>query len=187
MHGIIAMAGLAEAAEFYSLVIFSGVLVLVAGLLTLAWWKCWPIAALLGCLVCYFVSLFIQPWHVLAPAISDDPDQSYWLFRWRMFAVVWAALSITGLVSFYILTRRSGSKYTHHFVTLKWFKQWGWLYAPASVPGAIIALVMLMFCGQAFIAIDHHSHSTSDTLYRVFPFFACAFLLFDWIGARTSN
>jgi hypothetical protein len=70
---------------------------------------------------------------------------------------------------------------------LNWFKQWGWMYLPASLPGACIFLALLAICASAFFAIDHHSDSVSDTLYGVFPFFACAFLLFDWIGARTSN
>jgi hypothetical protein len=70
---------------------------------------------------------------------------------------------------------------------LNWFKQWGWLYLPASVPGVFISLAMMVFCVSAFLAIDRHSHSVSDTFYGVFPFFVCAFLLFDWIGARTSN
>jgi hypothetical protein len=72
-------------------------------------------------------------------------------------------------------------------MTLKWFKQWGWLYLPASVPGVVIAAAILGFCVQVLLAVDCKSHSVSDTLYGVFPFFTCAFLLFDWIGARTSN
>jgi hypothetical protein len=70
---------------------------------------------------------------------------------------------------------------------LNWFKQWGWLYLPASVPGVVIFLAAVAFCVSVFLVIDRHAHSVSDTLYGVFPFFACAFLLFDWIGARTSN
>jgi hypothetical protein len=70
---------------------------------------------------------------------------------------------------------------------LKWFNQWGWLYVPASVPGVAITIAILAFCIQVFLAVDRKSHSVSDTLYSVFPFFACAFLLFDWIAARTSN
>ena len=70
---------------------------------------------------------------------------------------------------------------------LKWFKQWGWLYLPASAPGAIIFLAAFVFCVSVFLAVDRHSHSVSDTLYGVFPFFTCAFLMWDWIGARTSN
>ncbi|HEX4265488.1 MAG TPA: hypothetical protein VH597_14225 [Verrucomicrobiae bacterium] len=72
-------------------------------------------------------------------------------------------------------------------MSLKWFKQWGWLYLPASVPGMIIFLGLLAFSIQVFIAAARHSHSASDTLSGVFPFFTCAFLLWDWIGARTSN
>ena len=72
-------------------------------------------------------------------------------------------------------------------MSLKWFKQWFWFYVPASVPGAAIALVLVAFCVNVFLAVDRHSHSVSDTLYGVFPCFTCAFLLFDWIGARTSN
>jgi hypothetical protein len=68
-----------------------------------------------------------------------------------------------------------------------WFKRLGWIYLPISVPGSLITLMTLLFCAQVFIATDRHSHSASDTLYGVFPFFACAFLLLDWIAGRTSK
>ena len=68
-----------------------------------------------------------------------------------------------------------------------WFKRAGWIYLPNSVPGAVITLAALAFCVQVFLAVDHKSHSVSDTLYGIFPFFACAFLLFDWIASRTSE
>jgi hypothetical protein len=68
-----------------------------------------------------------------------------------------------------------------------WFKRVGWLYLPVSVQGAVITLMALVFCVQVFLAIDRHSHSASDTLYGVFPYFVCAFLLFDWIAERTSE
>ena len=68
-----------------------------------------------------------------------------------------------------------------------WFKRVGWIYLPVSVPGAIVTLTALAFCVQVFLAIDHKSHSVSDTLYGVFPFFTGAFLLFDWIAGRTSR
>jgi hypothetical protein len=70
---------------------------------------------------------------------------------------------------------------------MKWFRQWGWLYVPSSVPGAVICVTTIAFCVSVFLAIDRQSHSASDTLYHIFPFFTCAFLLWDWIGARTSN
>ena len=68
-----------------------------------------------------------------------------------------------------------------------WFKRAGWFHLPVSVPGAIITLAALAFCAQVFRAVDYKSHSVSDTLYGIFPFFACAFLLFDWIAGRTSH
>jgi hypothetical protein len=68
-----------------------------------------------------------------------------------------------------------------------WFKRWGWFYLPISLPGVVITLAALAFCVQVFLAVDRKSHSVSDTLYGVFPFFACAFLSFDWIAGRTSD
>jgi hypothetical protein len=68
-----------------------------------------------------------------------------------------------------------------------WFKRVGWIHVPVSVPGAILTLAALAFCEQVFVAVDRHSHSVSDTLYGVFPFFACAFLLLDWVAGRTSG
>jgi len=58
-----------------------------------------------------------------------------------------------------------------------WFKRLGWFYLPVSLPGVVIALAALAFCVEVFFAIARKSHSASDTLYGVFPFFACAFLL----------
>ena len=69
----------------------------------------------------------------------------------------------------------------------KWFKRFGWFNVPVSVPGAVVCLLAILFCLTVFRAVDRHSHSASDTLYGVFPFFACTFLLLDWIGDRMSE
>ena len=69
----------------------------------------------------------------------------------------------------------------------QWFKRQGWFYVPVSLPGVVITLAALAFCAQVFLAIDRKSYSVSDTLYGVFPFFAGAFLLFDWIASRTNE
>ena len=69
----------------------------------------------------------------------------------------------------------------------KWFRRTRWFYLPVSVPGIVATLLALAFCVQVFLAVDRHSHSASDTLYGVFPFFACAFLLLDWLARRTSD
>ena len=68
-----------------------------------------------------------------------------------------------------------------------WFKKRGWFYQPVSWQGVAMAAAALLFCVQVFCAVDRKSHSVSDTLYGVFPFFVCAFLLLDWIATRTSR
>jgi hypothetical protein len=72
-------------------------------------------------------------------------------------------------------------------MSTKWFKRVGWFNVPVSVPGAVLWLLAIVFCWTVFRAVDRHSHSASDTLYGVFPFFACTFLLLDWIGGRMSE
>jgi len=72
-------------------------------------------------------------------------------------------------------------------MSAKWFSRWGLFNAPSSYPGAIIALLAVLFCATVFVAVDRHAHSVSDTLYGIFPFFACAFLLVDWMGTRTCG
>lgn len=68
----------------------------------------------------------------------------------------------------------------------KLFRRIGWFYAPISIAGFIVFSLAVAFCVTVFLAVDRHSHSVSDTLYGVFPFFVCTFLLLDWIGSRTS-
>ena len=69
----------------------------------------------------------------------------------------------------------------------KWFRRWGWFYVPIAGPGVIAWVVAGLFCLSAFRAVDRHSHSVSDTVYGVFPFLVCTFLLLDWIGGWTSD
>jgi hypothetical protein len=69
----------------------------------------------------------------------------------------------------------------------QWFTRWGWIYRPVSWQGAGALLMALAFCLNVFWAIDQHSHSVSDTLYNVFPYFTCCFLLLNWLAANTSR
>ena len=68
-----------------------------------------------------------------------------------------------------------------------WFRRFGWFHMPVSWQGGILWLAGLAFCIQVFMAIDRHSHSVSDTLYGIFQYFACCFLLLDWVAANTSE
>jgi peptidoglycan/LPS O-acetylase OafA/YrhL len=63
----------------------------------------------------------------------------------------------------------------------------GWLFRPVSVAGWLALSLALMFCIQVFMAIDQHSHSVSDTLYGVFSYFACSFLLLDCLAIKTGG
>jgi len=68
-----------------------------------------------------------------------------------------------------------------------WFRPWGWIYRPVAVQGWIVLALTFMFCVNVSIAVDHHSHSVSDTLYGIFPFVVTAFGIAGWIASRTSQ
>jgi hypothetical protein len=68
-----------------------------------------------------------------------------------------------------------------------WFRRYGWFYLPVSVAGSVILLIAVLFCFNVFLAEDRASHSASDTLYAIYPYFVCTFLLYDWIAERSSR
>jgi hypothetical protein len=68
-----------------------------------------------------------------------------------------------------------------------WFKPWGWIYRPVSVAGWLAVLLTLLFFVNTFLAIDRHSHSVSDTLYGIFPYWVPALGILNWIASRTSE
>jgi hypothetical protein len=68
-----------------------------------------------------------------------------------------------------------------------WFRPYGWVYRPIAWQGFIIVGLALLFCVQAFIAVDRHSHSASDTLLGIFPYVVPAFLLVNWIASKKST
>ena len=72
-------------------------------------------------------------------------------------------------------------------MTHTWFRAWGWIYRPVSVLGWLAVLLTALFCVQVFVAIDRHSHSASDTLYGIFPYFICAFVLLNWLASHTAR
>lgn len=68
-----------------------------------------------------------------------------------------------------------------------WFKPWGWFYFPVSVAGWLALALTLLFFVNTFLAIDRHSHSVSDTLYGIFPYWVPALGILLWIASRTSE
>lgn len=67
------------------------------------------------------------------------------------------------------------------------FVRWGVLYRPVSLFGWFATIAALAFMIQVFVAIDTRSHSGTDTLYGVFPFWGVTFLLWDWLARRLSG
>ena len=68
-----------------------------------------------------------------------------------------------------------------------WFKPWRWIYAPVSAAGWLAVVLTILFCANTFLAIDRHSHSVSDTLYGIFPYWVPALGILNWIASRTSE
>jgi hypothetical protein len=56
------------------------------------------------------------------------------------------------------------------------------LWLPAGAASWLITALALAFCINVFIVIDRHSHSGTDTLYGIFPYWACTLLLHQWLG-----
>lgn len=69
---------------------------------------------------------------------------------------------------------------------MNWFKPFGPLYRPVSVPGWTTTLLAFAFCVHIFRFVDGRSHSVSDTLYGIFPYWIPTFLLWLRIASRTS-
>jgi len=70
---------------------------------------------------------------------------------------------------------------------MRWFRPLGILFLPVSACGWILTLLAIAFCAQVFWAIDSRSHSVTDTLYGLFPFWAPTFLGLAWIADRTGG
>ena len=67
----------------------------------------------------------------------------------------------------------------------RWFKPWGWIFRPVSAAGFLITVLLVAFWLQTFVAVDRHSHSVSDTLYGIFPFWVGAATIWYWIASKT--
>ena len=68
-----------------------------------------------------------------------------------------------------------------------WFKKIGLVYLSVSAIGAVMYLLTIGFCITVFLAVDRHSHSNSDTLYGIFPYFVSAFTVLFWIAANACE
>ncbi|MFO0845942.1 MAG: hypothetical protein U0797_26770 [Gemmataceae bacterium] len=96
MGPMFGMAGLAEAAEAFSLLLGYGglsVVGLAAGVTLLAPSRAGAAVALV---VAGTVSLLFLPWEAFWPTPSVDPDAQHWAAAWHRFALWWClALAAT--------------------------------------------------------------------------------------------
>jgi hypothetical protein len=69
---------------------------------------------------------------------------------------------------------------------VRWFKPLGPIFLPVSAAGWLITLAAAAFAINVFMVADGHSHSVSDTLYAVFPYWAPIFLLWLWVAQKSS-
>ena len=69
---------------------------------------------------------------------------------------------------------------------MNWFKPLGPLYRPVSIFGWTVTVLASAFCVHIFRFVDGRSHSVSDTLYGIFPYWIPTFLLWHSIASRTS-
>jgi len=60
-------------------------------------------------------------------------------------------------------------------------------YRVAAPAALALAMPAAVFAGTCFIAMDRHSHSVSDTLYGIYPFWGTTFLLWDWLVRRLAE
>ena len=70
---------------------------------------------------------------------------------------------------------------------MRWFRPLGLVFLPVSLAGWAVTLLAVAFCVNTFVAIDARSHSVSDTLYGLFPFWAPTFLGWAYVAGRTSR
>jgi len=70
---------------------------------------------------------------------------------------------------------------------MRWFRPLGAFFVPVSIAGVVITLAAAAFCVQVFWAIDRYSHSVSDTLYGIYPFWLPTLLALAWIADRTGG
>ena len=72
-------------------------------------------------------------------------------------------------------------------MNLHWFKRIGPFFLPKAFFGWIILIVAIAYSVFAFIKIDSHSHSASDTLRNFFFMLLIVGTVYSLIGFFTSR
>jgi len=67
-----------------------------------------------------------------------------------------------------------------------WFKKVRGSYLPCSWQGWVMYIPYVYFLIISFLAVDKNSHSVSDTLIGIFPYWISASVVMTWIAKQKS-
>ncbi|MCX6727311.1 MAG: hypothetical protein NTX11_00665 [Candidatus Saccharibacteria bacterium] len=78
------------------------------------------------------------------------------------------------------MTKRNKNKKT------VWFKQVRGSYIPVAWQGWLTYIPYIYFLGASALAVDRSSHSVSDTIIGIVPYWVSALVIMSWIAKRKS-
>ena len=67
------------------------------------------------------------------------------------------------------------------------FKKSGWLYWPVNIAGWVLVILGIIFLVSVYTTYHKHSHGAGDLIYKIYPHYIGTFLLYLWIGDKTSK
>ena len=67
------------------------------------------------------------------------------------------------------------------------FKKMGWLYKPANILGWILLAAAVVFLVSVYTTYHKHSHGAGDLIYKIYPHYIGTFLLYLWVGHKSSK
>lgn len=68
-----------------------------------------------------------------------------------------------------------------------WFRPVRWSYLPNSWQGWLLYIPYLAYLVITFWAVDHNSHSASDTLIGIIPYWVAGAVVMQWIASHMSK
>lgn len=67
-----------------------------------------------------------------------------------------------------------------------WFVPVRWSYLPASWQGWLLYVPFIYFLVVTFLMVDRNSHSASDTLIGIVPYWVSAAVVMHWVARHKS-
>jgi hypothetical protein len=67
------------------------------------------------------------------------------------------------------------------------FKKNGWLYQPDNLLAWALVIIGVAFLVSVYTTYEKHARGTGDLVYRIYPHYVSTFLLYIWVGYKTSK